>query len=202
VRAQTLSRPTEGRRYRGHAPAPSCVLYSPLSISNGHVIIVDAMQVGEQFTPFLQQLRSLHFIRDLNFSTENRGGDQGVDGTLKVRTPKGTYSFLVQQKRSYLDRGILSALVAQAKLSAGSDRKPLLLFARYIPRPSAERLIESRVNFVDQAGNMHLVLGKNYERTIIGNKENTLAKEGNRVSPAIAQLLFTFATKSCGSCRW
>jgi hypothetical protein len=32
-----------------------------------------------------------------------------------------------------------------------------LLLARYIPRPSAERLIESRINFVDQAGNMHLV---------------------------------------------
>lgn len=42
---------------------------------------------------------------------------------------------------------------------------------------------------------MHLVLGQNYERTIIGNKENAVSKEGKRVSPAIAQLLFTFATK-------
>jgi hypothetical protein len=39
------------------------------------------------------------------------------------------------------------------------------------------------------------VLGQNYERTIIGNKENAVSKEGKRVSPAIAQLLFTFATK-------
>jgi hypothetical protein len=101
----------------------------------------------------------------------------------------------VEQKRSYPDRGILNALVAQAKLYARVHRKPLLLLARYIPRPSAERLIESRINFVDQAGNMHLVLGQNYERTIIGNKENAVSKEGKRVSPAIAQLLFTFATK-------
>jgi hypothetical protein len=69
------------------------------------------------------------------------------------------------------------------------------LLARYIPRPSAERLIQAGVNFLDQAGNMHLVLGQNYERTIVGNKENNAPKEGRRISPAIAQLMFTFATK-------
>jgi hypothetical protein len=42
---------------------------------------------------------------------------------------------------------------------------------------------------------MHLVFGQNYERTIIGKKENAVSKEGKRVSPAIVQLLFTFATK-------
>src|SRR6267378_4130602 len=153
---------------------------------------MDAMRVESPLTPFLEQLRTLHFISDLDFSPKNRGGDAGIDGSLKVRTPKGTYAFLVEQKRSYLDRGILNALVAQAKLHA--HREPILLLARYIPRPSAERLIESGVNFLDQAGNMHLVLGRNYERTLIGNKENTAPKEGQRVSPAIAQLLFTFAT--------
>ncbi len=171
------------------------VRYFVLSISNGHGTIVDIMRVEPPLAPFLEQLRTLHFVSDLDFSAEGRGNDPGIDGLLKVRTPKGTYAFLVEQKRSYLDRGILNALVAQAKLNAKEHREPFLLLARYIPRPSAERLIESGVNFLDQAGNMHLVLGPNYARTIIGNKENTVAKEGKRVSPAIAQLLFTFATK-------
>lgn len=96
-------------------------------------IIMDAMRVESPLTPFLEQLRTLHFISDLDFSPKNRGGDQGIDGTLKVRTPKGPYSFLVEQRRSYLDRGILNALVAQAKLYARVHRKPLLLLARYIP---------------------------------------------------------------------
>jgi len=154
---------------------------------------MDIMKLESAVAPFLDELRSLRFVSDLDFSAENGGSDPGIDGTLKVRTPKGTFSFLVEQKRSFLDRGVLNALVAQAKLHA-DRRKPLLLFARYIPRPSAERLIESGVNFLDQAGNMHLVLGKNYERTITGNKENTVRKEGRRISPAIAQLMFTFAT--------
>jgi hypothetical protein len=153
------------------------------------------MRIVPSVAPFLEQLRTLHFVTDLDFSAERRSGDPGIDGILKVRTPKGTHAFLVEQKRSYLDRGMLNALVAQAKLHAEVRGKPLLLLARYIPRPSAERLIESGVNFLDQAGNMHLVLGRNYERTIIGNKENTAPKEGQRVSPAVAQLMFTFATK-------
>ena len=103
-----------------------------LSISNGHGIMMDTMPVGSSLTSFLRQLQALHFVSDLDFSPENRGRDQGIDGTLKVRTPKGTYSFLVEQKRSYLDRGILSALVAQAKLYARVHRKPLLLLARYL----------------------------------------------------------------------
>jgi hypothetical protein len=144
---------------------------------------MDATRVEPPLTPFLEQLRTLHFISDLDFPPKNRGGDQGIEGTLKVRTPKGTYSFLVEQKRSYLDRGILNALVAQAKLYARVHRKPLLLLARYIPRPSAERLIESRINFVDQAGNMHLVLGQNYERTIIGTKRMPFQKKARGSAP-------------------
>ena len=41
---------------------------------------------------------------------------------------------------------------------------------------------------------MHLVLGRNYERTIIGNREGVAPKDGPRVSSATTQLLFTFAT--------
>jgi hypothetical protein len=57
---------------------------------------MDDMRVEPPLTPFLEQLRTLHFISDLDFSPKIRGRDQGIDGTLKVRTPKGTYSFLVE----------------------------------------------------------------------------------------------------------
>jgi hypothetical protein len=153
------------------------------------------MRTGPPLTPFLQQLRALPFVSRLEYSADDPARDAGTDGILKVRTPKGTYSFLVEQSRSYLDRGILNALLAQAEVHKGRNRPRLLLFARYVPQPSAERLIESGVNFLDQAGNMHLLLGGNYERTIIGTKESSAAKEGQRVSAAIAQLMFTFATQ-------
>jgi hypothetical protein len=152
------------------------------------------MRPSPSIDPFLEQIRGLPFIKSLDFSRENRAVDSPADGILKLRTPKGTYSFLVEQKRSYLDRGILNALVSQAQLNAKRRREPLLLLARFVPKPSAERLVQSGVNFLDQVGNMHLVLGRDYERTIIGNKENVVPRDSLRVSPAGTQLLFTLAS--------
>jgi hypothetical protein len=144
--------------------------------------------------PSLDQIRRLPFVKGLDFSPETRSADTGTDGILKVHTPKGIYTFLVEQKKSYLDRGILNALIAHAKQSDQKRHAPLLLLARYLPNPSAQRLIDAGVNFLDQAGNMHLVLGGNYERTIIGNKENVASRESPRVSPAGTQLLFTLVS--------
>jgi hypothetical protein len=152
------------------------------------------MQLRPTTQPFLEQLRALPFVTDLDFSAEGRHNDREVDGILKIRAPKGTYRFLVEQKRSYLDRAVLNALIAQAKLYATAHRDPLLLFARYIPGPSAERLIQSGINFVDQMGNMHLVLGHNYERTVVGAKQTASGTKDPRISPAISQLLFAFAS--------
>jgi hypothetical protein len=158
------------------------------------------MQLKPTIQPFLEKLQALPFVTDLDFSPEGRRNRREADGILKIHAPKGTYRFLVEQKRSYLDRGALNALIAQTKLYATERREPLLLFARYIPGPSAERLIQSGINFVDQTGNMHLVLGRNYERTVVGMKQNAAGTEERRISPAVSQLLFAFATaKDAGS---
>jgi hypothetical protein len=143
------------------------------------------MQLKPNIQQFFEQLRALPFVTDLDFSAEGHRNDREAEDILKIRAPKGTYRFLVEQKRSYLDRGMLNARVAQAKLYATEHRVPLLLFARYIPGPSAERLMQSGINFVDQAGNMHLVLGRNYERTVVGrNKRHPGTKIRVSVRPS------------------
>jgi len=143
-------------------------------------------------TPYLDQIRRLEFVKDLHYTTPGPGELAG-DGALTIRTPKGTFAFLVERKNSYLDRALLNGLIAQAKYHTQKHRQALLLFSRYVPRPSAERLIQSRINFVDQAGIMHLVLGRNYERTIVGNKESASEKEEQSLTAAKVQLLFTLA---------
>ncbi len=151
------------------------------------------MRTERAVEPYLEKLRGLSFITDLDFKPEGRFRDLSVDGRLRMRTPKGTHVFLVELKGSYLDRGALNALVAVAKIHAAAGHKHLLLFARYVPTPSAERLIESGINFVDRVGNIHLILGRNYHHTVIGNKENTASRESKRLGPAMTQLLFTLA---------
>lgn len=143
--------------------------------------------------PYLDAIRALPFVENLEFSQEAKERDSGIDGTLKLHTPKGTQVYFVETKRSYLDSGLLHGLLAQTKLVRDRHNKPLLVFARYVPSPSAEKLIKSGINFFDESGNMHLSVGKNYERTVIGRKQRTAKESSSRVTPAVAQLLFTFA---------
>ena len=73
------------------------------------------------------------------------------------------------------------------------EKKPPLLVARYIPRPSAERLLEAGINFVDGAGNIHLKLGKSFERTIVGQPETSKVDKASSISAPSLKALFAFA---------
>ncbi|MGH9823118.1 MAG: helix-turn-helix domain-containing protein, partial [Blastocatellia bacterium] len=150
-----------------------------------------------QLNPYLQHLRELDFVRAVEFSPEFKIGDRMSGGILSIGSANGAFRFIVEQKNTYLDRGMINAVIAQAKAyeaaRSGKRHSPLLLFARYVPRPSAERLLESGVNFLDLAGNMHIVLGSSYERTIIGRREPEAAEQTRTITAAKTQLLFTFA---------
>lgn len=143
------------------------------------------------FAPYLEKLRELEFVKTLRFAGSSGQNDIGIDGVLTIETPRGKFAFSVEHKNSYLDRAVLNAFIVQAKHYAA--KRPLLLFARYIPRPSADRLVQSGVNFLDQMGNIHLALGNNYVRTVLGNKEAPRAIDSKSVTPAKVQLLFTLA---------
>jgi len=155
---------------------------------------MDVQATDPTVRPYLDTLRALPFIQELQFSEPHGQKDAGVDGILTLRTAQGTHVFFVQQKRSYLDSSLLHAVIAQAKTYYAQHRNPLFLFARYLPTPSAERLMESGINFIDQTGNIHLNLGKDYERTVIGKKDKTRKEQIYRLTPAIVQLLFAFVS--------
>lgn len=150
-------------------------------------------EVEIKIKPYLDRIRSLEFVKGLKFSSKHQERDMGIDGVLSVRTPNGLFDFAVEQKRSYMDRVLLNAFISQAKSYAATNRKPLLLLARYVPRPSAERMVQAGINFVDEVGNMNLVLGKNYARTIIGNREPSRVGATRAITPAKVKLLFAFA---------
>ena len=67
----------------------------------------------------------------------------------------------------------------------------LLIFARYLPRASAERLAEAGVNFLDLAGNINLALGTEFQKTVIGKRGGRAVRTENRFTPGYAKLLFT-----------
>ena len=69
-----------------------------------------------QLEPYLQQIRALEFVKDIQFAAEQTpcAGEE-IDGLLRIRTPHGTFNFVVDQKSSYLDRSLLNAFIVQAK---------------------------------------------------------------------------------------
>lgn len=146
-----------------------------------------------QLSAYLEQLRELDFVKGVEFSSDSKRNAAEVDGIINVDTPKGKFILLVELKSSYLDRTHINALITQSKHYAEKYHHPMLLLARYLPAPSAEQLADAGVNFLDRVGNIHLTLGKNYGRTIIGRREPQKAKEPKVITAAKGQLLFTFA---------
>jgi hypothetical protein len=137
---------------------------------------------------FVNRLKAVSFIENVSLAPHGKAEGR-FDGVLTLRTNEGTFKFAVVLKRSYLDRASAHAITA---LGASSRRagRPLLLLARYIPRPMGEQLIAADVNFVDLAGNIHVALGNKYACTILGKAETQ--KHERKRAPTAAQVQVEF----------
>lgn len=138
---------------------------------------------------FFRKLTALPFVRGVSLLP---APDDRFDGILKLRTEDGTFQLFLVERRSYLEKASTNAIVALAQFlkRKGHD---LLLLARYIPRPTGERLAAADVNFVDSVGNIHLALGKKFARTILGRPEEQKRDTARLVTAAQIQTLFLFA---------
>lgn len=141
--------------------------------------------VSATLAPFLESLEKIPFVK----AVDRRDG-AGAGLELRVETSSGEVDFCVEVKRSYLDTSATSAVIAEAT-EAKRKGSAFLLLARYIPRPTAERLIEAGVNFVDVAGNGHLVLPPAHHWTSIGKKEPRTELGARGRSARTIQVLLT-----------
>jgi len=138
-----------------------------------------------ELAPYLDRLRELPFARDVELTT--RVAKHGAeDGVLKIRTPRRTFTFTLRVKQTYLDQAVTNALIAQAT----AQPEPTLLAARYIPRPTGERLADAGVNFVDRVGNIYLALGDDHHVLKLGRREPVTEPTARRPGPALVQLYF------------
>ena len=142
----------------------------------------------------LDRLRHVPFVKDLKYTPNQEGRDQGYDGKLEIKTPFGRFQLLIEAKRTYVSRSTVNQLLAWLNHFRKDQPNGIILLARHIPRQAAEALIEAKVNFVDDAGNVHLELGDAYNWTAIGFPAPAPISERRPASPAQLQLLFQFVT--------
>lgn len=140
---------------------------------------------------YLDRLRELPFVRDLKVTREPALTPARRDTVIKLRTPRRTFKLALEAKRTFLDHALTNAVIAEHTDLVRKHRVPLLLLARYIPRPTGERLAEVGVNFVDRPGNVHLKLGDEYHVLLLGRREPAPEAAARRPGPALIQLLFT-----------
>ncbi len=156
----------------------------------------------------LDQIRALPFVRRVQFVPQEASNDTAFDGALKITTPSGGYSLSLISKRSYLDRSLVNALIGRIqgegkakKSQQGRTNIPVLILAPYLPAPTAKSFIDAGVSFADEAGNIHLALGDEYNWTVIGERKRAKTPESERITPAAVQLLFQLATTP-DSAKW
>jgi hypothetical protein len=113
-----------------------------------------------------------------------------LDAVLKIKTVRRVYKLGLEVKKTFFDRTLTNAIITQHHELEKKHRIPLLVVARYIPRPTGERLAEEGVNFVDRVGNIHLNLGPEYYILILGRKEREPEPVVRRPGPATVQLYF------------
>jgi len=152
-----------------------------------------AHRTDREFEP-LDALRRIPFVRDLHYEPAPNGQDLGCDGKLDIQTPARHFHLLVEAKRSFLTRSTVNQLLAWVKQVRAAKPRHVILLARHIPRPVAERLIDAKVNFADDVGNIHLALGDRYNWTVVGKPASEPVSERRPISAAQLQLLFQFVT--------
>jgi hypothetical protein len=136
----------------------------------------------------LHQLTNLSFVEMIHIQHRE-------NTSVRIDTAVGSFKFEVRLVRSYLDRPLANDLIQIVKGVTGRGQSELLLLARYVPRPTGERLAEAGVNFLDEAGNMNLTLGAYYHSLILGRPE-VRSTEKRSLGPAAIQVLITLAAQS------
>jgi hypothetical protein len=150
-------------------------------------------ETEEALDPFLRQLNALPFVRKAKqLSLEPDSRLLRFDARIRIETKTGARDYYVEVKRSYLDAAITRAILALAKELA-RQKKKLLLLARYIPRPTAQELIDGGVDFVDLAGNIHVSLKPHYHWTVVGNRESIDRERQPLGTAATLQVLLAVA---------
>ncbi len=144
--------------------------------------------MSENLSPFFDRLHQLPYVLQVGIKASPR---LHPSRTVELRTRGGKFNFALEVRRSHLSTTMTNALISLAR-----PARPLMLFARYISRPTGERLTSAGINFVDEVGNLHITLSENHHTLILGKKDRRAEPEHKRVGAATVQVLFVFLAKA------
>lgn len=138
----------------------------------------------------LDHLRSVRFVRAIRLTSKSAERPPDVDAVATIETAHRSFRLGVEVKRTFLSQSATNAVIADHLRLKREHRLALLLAARYVPRPTGERLAAAGVNFVDRVGNIHLDLGDAYQVLVLGRRDIRPEPASRGSGPAWVKILF------------
>ena len=146
-----------------------------------NVLAYWTMAAPLQPSPYLDNLRSLPFVRSVGLRADRPRSGPAAAAVLELTTPRGKAKLRVEEKTSHLTLGVARDIIARV---ASRPTPPLILFAPYVSAEMAAVLLHQGINFVDKVGNCHLNLGGSYVAHVEGHKmRRPLAAPGGMRAP-------------------
>ena len=143
--------------------------------------------------PYLDNLRKLPFVEaaEIVRPTSEEAGTHTAP-VLLAETRRGTHRLLVEQKQTNLTYGMAERVLAQARQFGHT---PWILFAPYVPAEMGRYLAERGVNYVDEPGNCHIVLGGDHVAVIEGRRPPRREARGRGMGVAGYRILFALLAR-------
>lgn len=114
----------------------------------------NATVLSSEVAVYADHLESLPFVDSAKFSA--KGAGKALSLVLVAHRKKHTFE--VAALRTHLSMPEVERWISKAR--AQPVGRPLLLLVPYVSRPMGARLRDAGVPYVDQAGNLHLSLGR------------------------------------------
>jgi hypothetical protein len=150
-----------------------------------------SLQIAD-LDPYLERLRALPFVERVEVRLPRRSETRSGDAWLTLRTRKGRHDLIAEVKGAPLSRGGARSLVAQA---ARPPVRPRVVFSPYVSSQVGQLLASHHIGYVDQAGNCHIALGRDYVALIEGRRQQQPARLGRGLGARSYQVLFALLAR-------
>lgn len=140
--------------------------------------------------PYLERVRALPFVKDVEVRSAE--AKQEEDVRLSLRTPKGRHDLAVEVKTMPLTKSAAESLVARA---SRNRKRSWIAFSPYVSLPVGQLLASQGVGFLDEAGNCHIAVGRNYFVHVEGRRRQSPRRHGRGLGARSYQVLFALLAR-------
>lgn len=143
---------------------------------------------------YIDRLKNIPFVEATRLLATTAGaGELPWDAELNLRIAGRWRRFFVEHKATArLNYALVDALLGRL---ARHGKPPWILFTPYVTPPMAVHLQENGVNYVDAAGNCHLIIDRKHVAIIDGRRPNHRPEEIRMVGPRGYQVLFALLAR-------